>query len=58
MSDYRDLGPVMIGVNSMLIALSLAAIGCRIERTRALRRSYGWHDGELSSYLEASYWNT
>lgn len=40
-----DLRPVMVGVNSALIVLSVAAISCRVGRRITLVRSFGWHDG-------------
>jgi hypothetical protein len=46
MSDFRDLRPVMIGVNSTLIVLSLAAISCRVWRKMTLGRGFGSHDGK------------
>ncbi|CAO2658627.1 Nn.00g063500.m01.CDS01 [Neocucurbitaria sp. VM-36] len=44
----RDLRPAIIGVNSALMSLSLAAISCRIGRRIFLVRSFGWHDALIA----------
>jgi hypothetical protein len=44
-----DLKPAILGMNVVLIVLSLGAITCRVGRRVFLVRSFSWHDGELSS---------
>lgn len=41
-----DLRPTIIAINSVLILLSISAIGCRVGRRIILVGSFGWHDGK------------
>jgi hypothetical protein len=46
-----NLKTAIIATNAVLIALSSAAIACRIGRRVFLVRSFSWHDGELKDHL-------
>jgi hypothetical protein len=43
-----DIRPGILVTNALLIALTLAAIACRVGRRVFLVRSFSWHDGEQS----------
>jgi hypothetical protein len=40
------LKPVILVTNLVLVALTLAAITCRVGRRVFLVRSFSWHDGK------------
>ena len=46
-NQNEDLRPLVIGVNTTLILLSILAVGCRVGRKIKVLNSFSWHDGEL-----------
>ena len=45
-TTMSDLRATVIGVNAVLVSLSLSRMACRIGRSVWLVRSFGWNDGE------------
>ena len=46
-NQNEDLRPLVIGVNTTLILMSVLAVGCRIGRKIRVLKSFSWHDGEF-----------
>src|SRR3954453_7524629 len=56
MSENQDLRPLVIGVNSTLILMSILAVGCRVGKKIRVLNSFSWHDSEfIFASLDGSY---
>ncbi|RMZ66245.1 integral membrane [Pyrenophora seminiperda CCB06] len=44
----EDLRPLVIGVNTTLILMSILAVGCRVGRKIRVLNSFSWHDGLIT----------
>ncbi|KAI2485337.1 hypothetical protein Ptr902_04277 [Pyrenophora tritici-repentis] len=47
-NQNEDLRPLVIGVNTTLILLSILAVGCRLGRKIKVLNSFSWHDALIT----------